>query len=111
MNNSCVLRYCLWNVSVKSCLGDAENDGDLGDEVSELEEAAFFDPKNFPCFDFRYIWVMSENIIEGENPSEYPLLRTIVNGIAIPILTEWAVIIFIALLSGLGGWFVWKRFA
>lgn len=27
----------------------------------------------------------------------------------VPTLTEWAVIIFIGLLAGVGGWFVWRR--
>jgi hypothetical protein len=27
----------------------------------------------------------------------------------VPTLGEWAVIIFIGLLAGVGGWFVWRR--
>jgi hypothetical protein len=33
------------------------------------------------------------------------------NNAIVPTLSEWAVILFIGLLAGIGGWFVWKRFA
>ncbi len=35
--------------------------------------------------------------------------RPVLTSLTIPTLTEWAVIIFIGLLAGVGGWFMWRR--
>jgi hypothetical protein len=61
---------------------------------------------------------------DGDTPSDTPLnpfsggpgdayaIKFIIDVTSdefIPTLTEWAVIIFIGLLAGVGGWFVWRR--
>jgi hypothetical protein len=46
------------------------------------------------------------------NDYQYPMLRAQhLDSIIVPTLSEWAVIIFIGLLAGVGGWFVWRRMA
>jgi hypothetical protein len=66
------------------------------DQVKMITAAEFNDINIFSCFDFNGTWMMIE---------DYPVLREFM----IPTLTEWAVILFIVLLAGVGGWFVWRR--
>jgi hypothetical protein len=109
LNNSGVYNCCFWNETANPNLSDFGNSASDDPEVTSLSESGFANYVNFPCFDFANVWVMPENIIDGENPSGYPLLRNLINGNIIPTLTEWAVIIFIGLLAGVGGWFVWRK--
>ena len=89
---------CFWNSDANPTLEDSGNDGDLGAEVSSLTVTQFADKTNFACFDFDNTWIMA-----GGKP--------VLTALTIPTLSEWAVIIFIGLLAGVGGWFVWKRSA
>jgi len=57
-------------------------------------------------FDFENTWVMGYNVLDSEY--YFPVLRDF-DWIIIPTLSEWAVIIFIGLLAGVGGWFVWRK--
>jgi hypothetical protein len=60
------------------------------------------------CFDFVDDWIMGNDVMPRDNL--YPIQRSLVpTGSIIPTLTEWAVIAFISLLGGIGGWFVWER--
>lgn len=86
---------CFWNESVNLGLNDAGNISDLPN-VEPLSAEEFTNPSNFSCFEFGSIWLMSDTM---------PILAAFV----IPTLTEWAVILFIGLLAGVGGWFVWRR--
>jgi hypothetical protein len=83
-------------------VGDFTND-----MIEELDPADFSIQENFQCFDFNNVWIMGSNVLD--NSANIPLLRSL--NTVIPTLTEWAVIIFIGLLAGVGGWFLWKRFA
>jgi hypothetical protein len=70
------------------------------DEILKISPEDFADPTTFAgCFNFEDgTWMMNNG---------YPVLTEL----TIPTLTEWAVIIFIGLLAGVGGVFVWRRIA
>jgi len=63
--------------------------------------------------------VPQENILVSETEDQITVTITNIDQFSIwgifdsnppvPTLSEWAVIIFIGLLAGVGGWFVWKR--
>jgi hypothetical protein len=92
---------CFWNSTANpSPINDSGNEGDLGDDVILLTAAQFTEQSNFPCFDFENEWMMYESL---------PMPNGIYNTFIIPTLSEWAVISFIGLLAGVGGWFVWRR--
>ena len=105
-NDNGTYTCCFWNETANSGLDDSGNDGDLGNEVTGLSETQFADPSSFSCFDFNNDWAMGYNVVDSEYL--YPMLRAF-DYVVIPTLTEWAVIIFIGLLAGVGGWFVWRR--
>ena len=56
---------------------------------------------------------MGEDIVVDEGETPYPvvpLLRALLKyGNIVPTLTGWAIIIFVALLCSVGGWFIWRR--
>jgi hypothetical protein len=63
--------------------------------------------------------IPQENIAISENETSYVISITHIDQFSIwglfdsnppvPTLSEWALILFIGLLAGVGGWFVWKR--
>jgi hypothetical protein len=63
--------------------------------------------------------VPQENILVSETEDQITVTITNIDQFSIwglfdsnppvPTLTEWALIIFIGLLAGVGGWFVWRR--
>jgi hypothetical protein len=65
--------------------------------------------------------ISQENIILTETADQIAVTITNIDQFSIwgifdsnppvPTLSEWAVIIFIGLLAGVGGWFVWRRMA
>jgi len=92
---------CFWNTTANNGLdavGFNNTTPDPPDGIDGLTEAEFADISNFSCMtDERPgVWVMGNNT---------PILY----GTTLPTLSEWAVIIFIGLLAGVGGWFVWRR--
>jgi len=95
---------CYWGC-VSATLDDIGSSGDDPD-ITELTPIQMSNPMSFPCFDLDNIWVMGFNVSNSDY--SYPMLREF-NATLIPTLTEWAVIIFIGLLAGVGGWFVWRR--
>lgn len=54
-----------------------------------------------------------KNIIEItiSNIDQFSIWGVFDSNPPVPTLSEWAVIIFIGLLAGVGGWFVWRRLA
>jgi hypothetical protein len=93
---------CFWNNTANSGLdavGYNTTTPNPPDGIDGLTEAAFTDFSNFSCFNENRpdgVWVMGDS-------------GPILYGTTLPTLTEWAVIIFIGLLAGIGGWFVWRR--
>jgi hypothetical protein len=65
--------------------------------------------------------ISQENILVSETEDQITLIVTNIDQFSIwgifdsnppvPTLTEWAVMIFIGLLAGVGGWFVWRKIA
>jgi len=104
------LSCCFWGFEG----ANLDDIGALGDNVNiiQLNPSQMTNPANFPCFDFENVWVMGDYVKVEEGFTPYPntpILRALVNGHIIPTLSEWAVIAFIGLLAGVGGWFVWRR--
>jgi len=100
------LTCCFWGFE-GSTLDDIGNNGDDAN-ITQLTPLELQNPSNFSCFDFENTWVSGTDV----SPFDYlsPLLRVFVNqNNIIPTLTEWAVITFVVLLAGVGGWFVWRR--
>lgn len=99
---------CFWNITTTG-ITDAVGVGD-DSGITGLTDQQFSDPSNFSCFDFGKDWIMPSSLRYGDKFGNYPILRSILFTFFIPTLTEWAIIIFICLLAGVGGWFVWRRF-
>ena len=60
------------------------------------------------CFDFVDNWIMGGNVMPRDN--FYPIQRSLVPaGSIIPTLTEWAAILFGALLLISGGWYIYFK--
>jgi hypothetical protein len=90
--------YCnYWNTET-SGKDEGFGDGNTDDEVTGLTSSQFSNLDNFSC-------------LFDENPNVWAMGAggPILNNTTIPTLSEWAVIIFISLLAGVGGWFVWRR--
>jgi hypothetical protein len=85
-----------WNTETSEISDDIGNVVPDEPEIDGLTTSEFADPSNFSCFDFDGTWMMAGG-------------RPVLTELTIPTLTEWAVIIFIGLLAGVGGWFVWRR--
>jgi len=88
-----------WNTSVNStAVGYSVTTPDPPSGLSGLSQSEFADMSNFTCMtdDRPGVWTRGN-------------VSPILNGTTVPTLTEWAVIIFIGLLAGVGGWFVWRR--
>ena len=100
---------CFWNITT-SGMSDgvgAANPDPSG--VTGLTNGQFSDPSNFSCFDFGNDWIMPSSLRYGDRFGNYPILRSILFTFFIPTLTEWAIILFIGLLAGVGSWFVWRK--
>jgi hypothetical protein len=100
-NGSSSFTCCYWNTSNNSefvgGVGEGGNEH-TNSEINGLTSAQFSDAGLLSCLidENPGIWVITEN-------------GPILNGTTLPTLTEWAVIVFIGLLAGVGGWFVWRR--
>jgi hypothetical protein len=87
---------CYWGFEgADPGLMDTGSNGDIPN-IKELNPSDFAYQSSFSCFDFDHTWMMAGG-------------RPVLTELTIPTLTEWAVIIFIGLLAGVGGWFVWRR--
>jgi hypothetical protein len=75
--------------------GVPDPEGVYGLQTDQFSDPASF--QNADCgFDFENTWMIAGG-------------RPILTKLTIPTLTEWAVIIFIGFLAGVGGWFLWRR--
>jgi hypothetical protein len=97
---------CFWNKTTSGMDVACGNPSGSLTGITGLDNSQFANPASFSCFNFEDGWVMGYNVKDSEYL--YPMLRAFDYAI-IPTLTEWAVIIFIGLLAGVGGWFVWRR--
>jgi hypothetical protein len=99
-NSSSSFTCCYWNTTNNFGLdgvGEGSN-SHTDSEIVGLTSSQMGQASNFTC------------LIEN-NPSVWFMTDggPILNGTTLPTLTEWAVILFIGLLAGVGGWFVWRR--
>ena len=116
-SNTGSIYCCFWNITTSGTTTGVDNSpGATITDVTGLSHSQFLSRANFPCFDFHSIWFYSSMLHPDDdtdlNDYQYPILRAqFPNSMIIPTLTEWAAILFIGLLAGVGGWFVWRRFA
>ena len=98
-----------WNIETSGTEDAVGNMDPDPTGVTGLTDQQFSDPSNFSCFNFGNDWIMPSSLRYGDKFGNYPILRSILFTFFIPTLTEWTVIIFVGLLAGVGGWFVWRK--
>jgi hypothetical protein len=96
---------CYWSSENTPGLSD-EGDGTDITEIERVTPTQLSNPATFDCFDFVDDWANGSDVVGSDYP--YPMLRAFGYSV-IPTLTEWAVILFVGLLAGVGGWFVLRR--